>query len=260
MKLHVWFSPLGLGPADVQGRTIFVIDVLRATTLMCAALHNGARAIIPVASTEEALRLAQTIGSADVLLAGEKNCVRIPGFALGNSPLEMTEPTVKGKTIVVTTTNGTKALLAAQGAAAVYVAAAANLTLAGERAREALEQNRSVLILCAGRETAFGLDDGYCAGRLAVAALGAHRPRKGLNDAALASLDLVRRYGDDWSRPLSYSSAGRELARLGFREDVLDAGRLDAYPVLPQFHDRRVTVAPQSPFQGAPPQPQPQPS
>ena len=260
MKLHVWFTPLGLGPADVQGRTIFVIDVLRATTVMCAALHNGARAIIPVASTEEALRLAQTIGSADVLLAGEKNCVRIPGFALGNSPLEMTEPTVKGKTIVVTTTNGTKALLAAQGAAAVYVAAAANLTLAGERAREALEQNRSVLILCAGRETAFGLDDGYCAGRLAAAALGGHRPRKGLNDAALASLDLVRRYGDDWARPLSYSSAGRELARLGFREDVLDAGRLDAYPVLPQFHERRVTVAPQSPFQGAPPQPQPQPS
>jgi 2-phosphosulfolactate phosphatase len=227
---------------------------------MCAALHNGARAIIPVASTEEALRLAQTIGSADVLLAGEKNCVRIPGFALGNSPLEMTEPIVKGKTIVVTTTNGTKALLAAQGAAAVYVAAAANLTLAGERAREALEQNRSVLILCAGRETAFGLDDGYCAGRLAAAALGGHRPRKGLNDAALASLDLVRRYGDDWARPLSYSSAGRELARLGFRDDVLDAGRLDAYPVLPQFHERRVTVAPESPFQGAPPQPQPQPS
>jgi 2-phosphosulfolactate phosphatase len=260
MKLHVWFSPLGLGPADVQGRTIFVIDVLRATTVMCAALHNGARALIPVASTEEALRLAQTIGSADVLLAGEKNCVRIPGFALGNSPLEMTEPTVKGKTIVVTTTNGTKALLTAQGAAAVYVAAASNLTLAGERAREALEQNRDVLILCAGRETAFGLDDAYCAGRLAVAALGGRKPRKGLNDAALASLDLVRRYGDDWARPLSYSRAGRELARLGFRDDVLDAARLDAYPVLPQFHERRVTVAPQSQLQPAVPQPQAQPS
>ena len=260
MKLHVWFSPLGLGPADVQGRTIFVIDVLRATTVMCAALHNGARALIPVASTEEALRLAQTIGSADVLLAGEKNCVRIPGFALGNSPLEMTEPTVKGKTIVVTTTNGTKALLTAQGAAAVYVAAASNLTLAGERAREALEQNRDVLILCAGRETAFGLDDAYCAGRLAVAALGGRKPRKGLNDAALASLDLVRRYGDDWARPLSYSRAGRELARLGFRDDVLDAARLDAYPALPQFHERRVTVAPQSLLQPAGPQPQAQPS
>jgi 2-phosphosulfolactate phosphatase len=254
MKLHVWFSPLGLGPADVQGRTIFVIDVLRATTVMCAALHNGARALIPVASTEEALRLAQTIGSADVLLAGEKNCLRIPGFALGNSPLEMTEQTVKGKTIVVTTTNGTKALLSTQGAAAVYVGAAANLTLAGERAREVLEQNRDVVILCAGRETAFSLDDAYCAGRLAVAALGDRKPRKGLNDAAIASLDLVRRYGDDWARPLSYSRAGRELTRLGFHDDVLDAGRLDAYPVLPQFHERRVTVAPQSQPQASQPQ------
>jgi 2-phosphosulfolactate phosphatase len=255
MKLHVWFSPLGLGPADVQGRTIFVIDVLRATTVMCAALHNGARALIPVASTEEALRLAQTIGSADVLLAGEKGCLRIPGFALGNSPLEMTEQAVKGKTIVVTTTNGTKALLGTQGATAVYVASAANLTLAGERAREALGQNRDVVILCAGRETAFSLDDAYCAGRLAVAALGDHKPRKGLNDAALASLDLVRRYGDDWTRPLSYSRAGRELIRLGFRDDVLDAGRLDAYPVLPQFHERRVTLALQLQPQAAQPQP-----
>jgi 2-phosphosulfolactate phosphatase len=259
MKLDVWFSPIGSGPADVQGRTIFVIDVLRATTAMCAALYHGARALIPVASTEEALRLAQTIGSADVLLAGEKNCVRIPGFALGNSPLEMTEHAVKGKTIVVTTTNGTKALLAAQGAAAVYVAGAVNLTAAGERAREALEQRRDVVILCSGRGSAFGLDDAYCAGRLAVEALGGRKPRKGLNDAALASLDLVRRYGDNWERPLAYSRAGRELTRLGFGTDVLDAARLDAYPVLPHFYERRVTLAPQLQSQPAPPQPQPQP-
>ena len=135
MKLHVVFAPGGLAPADVQGRTVFVIDILRATTTMCAALDHGAKAIIPVASTEEALRLAQTIGSTDVLLAGEKDCVRIPGFHLGNSPLEMTETTVRGKTLIVTTTNGTKALLAAQGAAAVYATGAANLTLAAEKAR-----------------------------------------------------------------------------------------------------------------------------
>lgn len=245
MKLDVAFSPQGLSPADVQGRVVFVTDILRATTTMCAALHHGAKALIPVASTEEALRLAQTIGSRDVLLAGEKDCVRIPGFALGNSPLEMVDGVVRGKTIIVTTTNGTKALLAAQGALAVYAVAAANLSVAGERARESLERDRGVLILCAGRESSFGLDDAYCAGRLAVAALGGRRPRRGLNDAAIASLDLVRRYGDDWSRPLRRSRAGRELLRLGFERDVADSGRLDAYPVLPQFHERRVTIAPQ---------------
>jgi 2-phosphosulfolactate phosphatase len=244
MKLHVVFAPGGLTPADVQGRTVFVIDILRATTTMCAALDHGAKAIIPVASTEEALRLAQTIGSADVLLAGEKDCVRIPGFHLGNSPLEMSETAVRGKTLIVTTTNGTKALLAAQGAAAVYATGAANLTLAAEKAREEIERDGSVLVVCAGRDGAFSLDDAYCAGRLAAAALESRKPRRGLNDAAIASLDLVRRYGDRWERPLTYSRAGRELIHLGFRYDVLDAARLDAYPVLAYFHDRRVTLAP----------------
>jgi 2-phosphosulfolactate phosphatase len=243
MRLDVVFSPAALTSAEVQGRTAFVIDILRATTSICAALHHGAKALIPVASTEEALRLAQTIGSTDVLLAGEKNCLRIPGFQLGNSPLEMTEPAVRGKTVIVTTTNGTKAMLACQGAAAVYGTCAGNLSASAEKARETLERDDRVLIVCAGRDGAFSLDDAYCAGRLAAAALGDHRSRRGLNDAAIASLDLVRRYGDDWQRPLRYSRAGRELIKLGFRDDVLDAARLDAYPVLAHFHERRVTLA-----------------
>jgi 2-phosphosulfolactate phosphatase len=242
MKLDVVFSPAGLTSAEVQGRTVFVIDILRATTSMCAALAHGAKAIIPVASAEEALRLAQTIGSADVLLAGEQNCLPIPGFPLGNSPREMSESTVRGKTLVVTTTNGTKALLACQGAAAVYPAAAANLTAAAEKAGEVLERDKELVILCAGRDGVFSLDDAYCAGRLVAATLGSRKPRRGFNDAAIAAMDLVRRYGESWERPLLRSRAGRELARLGFRDDVIDAARLDAYPVLVHFHDRRVTV------------------
>src|SRR5439155_621182 len=190
MRLDVLFTPVGLTPAEVQGRTVFVLDILRATTAMCAALNHGAKAMIPVASTEEALRLAQTIGSADVLLAGEQNCVRIPGFHLGNSPLEMTESAVRSKTIIVTTTNGTKALLACQGAAAVYPACAANLSLAAEKAREVLERDRDLLVVCAGRDSAFSLDDAYCAGRLVAAVLGGRRPRRGLNDAGIAGLGV----------------------------------------------------------------------
>jgi 2-phosphosulfolactate phosphatase len=244
MRVDVFFTPAGLGAAEVQGRIVFVIDILRATTSICAALSHGAKAIIPVGSTEEALRLSQTIGSADVLLAGEKNCVRIPGFHLGNSPLEMTETAVRGKTIVVTTSNGTGALLACQGAAAVYPAAAVNLSAAAERAREALEADQQVLIVCAGRDGAFSLDDAYCAGRLAAAMFGGTKPRSALNDAGLASLDLVRRYGSRWIRPLTYSRAGRELVRLGFRADLRAAARLDAYPILPHFHERRITLMP----------------
>jgi 2-phosphosulfolactate phosphatase len=244
MRVGVAFTPVGLTQAEIHGRVVFVIDILRATTTMCAALSHGAKAVIPVSSTEEALRLAQTIGSTDVRLAGERNCVRIPGFHLGNSPLEMTESAVRGKTIILTTSNGTDALLACHASASVFPTAAANLSLAGERGREALEAEQSILIVCAGRYGEFALDDAYCAGRLTAAIFGSTKPRRELNDAGLASLDLVRRYGEQWERPLRHSRSGRELIRLGFRDDVRDAARLDAYPVLAQFHERRVTPVP----------------
>ena len=244
MKIDIAFTPAGLSQADLHGRVVFVIDILRATTTMCAALYNGARSIIPVSSTEEGLRLAQTIGSTDVLLAGERNCARIPGFHLGNSPLEMKPSVVKGKTLILTTSNGTDALLACHSAGTVYPAAAANLSVAAELGREAVEANRPILIVCAGRKGAFALDDAYCAGRLAAAIAGGTKPRRSLNDAALASLALVRRYGEEWERPLRTSRSGRELLKLGFGDDLSDAARLDAYPVSMQFHERRVTLVP----------------
>ncbi len=117
------------------------------------------------------------------------------------------------------------------------------MSAAAEKAREVLESDRHILIVCAGREAAFSLDDAYCAGRFAAAVLGSPRPRRGLNDAAIACLDLVRRYRDGWERPLTYSRAGRELVKLGFREDLREAARMDAYPVLPLYHERRVTLA-----------------
>jgi 2-phosphosulfolactate phosphatase len=244
MKVEVLFTPALMSPGQVHGRVVFVIDILRATTTMCAALSRGARAMIPVASTEEALRLAQTIGSTDVLLAGEKDCLRIPGFPLGNSPLEMTERAVRGKTIILTTTNGTRALLACQGASAVYPTAVVNLSMAVEKARDTLEAEQHIIVVCSGRGGAFSLDDAYCAGRLIAMVLGDRKPRPGLDDAAIACLDLVRRYGDRWERPLAYSRAGRELIRLGLGDDLREAARVDAYPVLPHFHERRVTLVP----------------
>jgi 2-phosphosulfolactate phosphatase len=244
MKLEVLFSPAGFVPHEAAGRAVFVIDVLRATTTICAALHNGARAVVPVSTAEEATRLAQTLGPEDVVLAGERGSERIPGFALGNSPLEMAESAVRGKTLVMTTTNGTAALLAAQGARETYVASAANLAVAGAKAHELWTERKDLVILCAGRESRFALEDAYAAGRLAYEALGRRRTRKGLNDAALVAVDLVRRYGMSWERPFALCVAGRHLTRLGMANDVADAGRENAYPVLPLFHERRITAVP----------------
>ena len=244
MSVDVVLTPHGLSPSEVAGRTVFVVDILRATTTICAALHHGARAVIPVATSEEAVRLAQTIGSGDILLAGERDCEPIPGFPLGNSPREMTEEVVRGKTLVMTTTNGTKALLAAQGAAAIHPVAASNISVAAERARGALERGQAITVVCAGRRGEFALDDAYCAGRLVHAAVRGRARGHALNDAAIACLDLVRRYRGQWTRPLAASAGGRDLMRLGYREDLRDAARPDAYPVLAQFHERRVTVMP----------------
>lgn len=245
MRIDVAFTPAGLAASEVAGRVVFVVDTLRAATTMCAALHHGARGIVPVESIEEAMRLAQTLDRSEVLLTGERKGVRIDGFDLGNSPLEMTPEAVAGKTLVMTTTNGTRALLAAAGGGgvAVYVAAPANMSLAVARAREALEAGTGLLVLCSGRERAFALDDAYTAGRVIRGALDGRRIRKGLNDAALVCLDITRRPSRDWRGPLRRSAAGRALRRIGFEADVEEAAKQDRYPVLPVFADRRLVAS-----------------
>ncbi len=239
MKLDVLFSPAGLASHEVAGRPVFVIDILRSTTVIAAALFRGARAVVPVATAEEASRLAQNLGAGSAVLVGERHGEPIAGFDLDNSPVEVTEERVRDKTIVMTTTNGIPAFLASQGASVVYGAAACNLTVAGTRAQALLVERRDLVILCAGREGKFALDDAYTAGRLAVFAMGGSRRRRGLNDAALVALDLARRYGTDWERPLRRSVAGRHLlsSRPGDFEMAL---REDAFPVLPVLKDRRI--------------------
>ena len=96
--------------ADVSGRTAIVIDVLRATSSMAAALNAGARSVHAVATVEDARGLAERLGREDTVLGGERESVRLPGFDLGNSPLEYTGDVVAGKRIVMTTTNGTQAI------------------------------------------------------------------------------------------------------------------------------------------------------
>ena len=84
MKIDVVYTPSAVAPADLAGRTVVVIDVLRATTTIAVALANGAKAVLPAGSTEEAMRIAQNLERDSVILAGERKSVRIEGFALGN--------------------------------------------------------------------------------------------------------------------------------------------------------------------------------
>ena len=243
MRIEVYFSPNSLAPNELAGRTVAVVDLLRASTTIAVALAAGAKEILPAASTEEALRIAQNLERDQVVLAGERKSVRIEGFALGNSPAEFTPEVVGGKTVVLTTTNGTQALLAAQGAKEVVVAAAVNFTAVVQRLRPALEASGDLVILCSGHDRRFALEDAFAAGRIAKVLLpegGLRRVR--VNDGALAALEIARHFGEKWLRALRASRHGQELAALGFSDDLRACATQDSHPVVPLFADHRITA------------------
>ncbi|HXL12015.1 MAG TPA: 2-phosphosulfolactate phosphatase [Gemmatimonadales bacterium] len=239
MKIDVYFTPLGLGAGDLGGRAIIVIDVLRATTTIVTALANGAKAVIPAATSEEAVRLASHLEKDGVLLAGERRSVKIDGFALGNSPREMTPAAVAGKTIVLATTNGTPALVAAQGGEPVLVGAPANFRALGEQARQLLAARGDLVVICAGREKQFAIEDAYTAGRLVKAAKKGIR-QVALNDAARAALVLTEQFAS-WKEALEDSEAALQLAEADLVEDVTFAAKADRFGVVPTYANRRIT-------------------
>ncbi len=244
MKVAVVFTPAGLNQGALAGRPVLVLDILRATTTIAAALARGARAVLPAASAEDALKLAQNLERESVLLAGERRSERISGFDLGNSPLEMTPEVVGGKTLVMTTTNGIPAVLAAAEGRPVILGAAVNFRAAAAAARQASEETGELAILCAGRDKGFALEDAYAAGRF-VEAIVPGRLRRSLevNDAVLAARELVRKFGADWGKVLSASAHGRYLKRLGFAPDLAFAAQESVLEVVPLYTDRRITAA-----------------
>jgi len=147
---------------DLSGKTVVVIDVLRATSVMITALANGAKAIIPVLTPEDAIREAGKHASGTCLVCGEHNAQKIDGFDLGNSPLEFTREVVEGKTLIMTTTNGTRALKACRNAKEVFIGAFLNL----DAIMQQVKYKENLVLLSAGTNGKFSLDDGLCAGMI----------------------------------------------------------------------------------------------
>jgi 2-phosphosulfolactate phosphatase len=239
MKLDVYFTPPGPALGDLAGRGVVIIDVLRATTSIIAALANGARAVVPTASSEEAVRMTANLERDNFVLAGERRYMAIPGFPLGNSPREMTPDQVGAKTVYLATTNGTPALVAAQGAEPVLVGAAVNFSALADRAGALLRERGDLAIICAGRERQFALEDTYAAGRLVKAV------KKGLrklilNDGAEVALALTQRY-KNWLDAFTASEAGRALQALDLGDDVTFSAQVDRFAIVPVYSDRRIT-------------------
>ncbi len=122
MRLDVFFTPNQVKPPDTQGRLVVIVDVLRASTTVATALGNGAKTVIPLEGPDEVITRATEFARSQTRLAGEQKMHPISGFDLGNSPQAFTPEVVEGKTILLTTTNGTRALLGVQGARDIVVA------------------------------------------------------------------------------------------------------------------------------------------
>ena len=240
MRVDVYFGVQGLQPASVQGRLVAVIDVLRASTVAAIALANGARAVVPLESSDEVITRSKGFDRSEVRLAGERRMNPIPGFDLGNSPREFTREAVEGKTVLFTTTNGTGAFLAVQGARDVVVASYVNFSAVLTMMRTAVRAGTDVSIICAGREKEFALEDAGCAGRY-VRQLATRTPDMEMNDGARASELIAKRYGDRIDQLFADSAHGRALAEGGFAEDLVTCAQIDSHAIIPIYQDRQIT-------------------
>jgi 2-phosphosulfolactate phosphatase len=218
MRVHVAFTPA----EDVGAPVGIVVDVLRATSTICQALAAGYRRVLCCGEVDEAREIAAREGNA--VLAGERQTVLIPGFDFGNSPREFLEPAAE--TLVLTTTNGTRLLVAAAARCElVLVGSLLNLGAVVEAARGDGEE---VAILCAGVRGELALDDAYCAGRIAETLGG------DLADSAVAAIRLAHTFAGA-EEGLSSSQSARNLQASGLDGDIAWCARESVVDAVPRF-------------------------
>ena len=233
MKLDVCFTPNDFDTTQYYGYHAVVIDVLRATTSIATACANGCDGLIPVSSIEDANAIK--LQNPNVLLAGEREGLLIPGFDLGNSPYEYSREQVAGKTIVLTTTNGTVAMNKVSSAPKVYTMSFANASAVICALHQACE---NTVIVCAGSAGSFSLEDTLCAG-LAADRL-SHIAE--LSDTAMAAQAMYRDFAGNLLKRVLQSSHASYLCRIGFEKDVALCLQQDILDVAPVFKDGIITL------------------
>ncbi|HVP37871.1 MAG TPA: 2-phosphosulfolactate phosphatase [Candidatus Saccharimonadales bacterium] len=221
--------------ADLRGGVVLVVDVLRATTTLAVAFAHGAAEALPAGDVPTALRLADGLAHAGVLLCGERGGKRIPGFDLGNSPLEYTCERVAGRPLVFASTNGSRALAALRGVARAGAAALVN---AGAAARWAAGA-AALTLLCSGEEGRESPEDLLGAGAV-LAELERSGAEPGLDRLSARARDMYREARGDLHAALRACPHGAYLESLGFAEDLKVAARQDSLPGVPRWRDGRL--------------------
>jgi 2-phosphosulfolactate phosphatase len=229
LDLHVAFVPEEAGP--LRGRTAVVIDVIRATTSLLLMLERGCAEVLILPTVDAARQYRRA--HPDVLLAGEQSGLAPEGFDFGNSPEAFAHAALADRRIAFATTNGTRAVHAAAGAAAVFLGCLRNRTAAARGAAAvADESGEGLCLVCAGREGFFSLDDAYTAGAI-VDAVRESYPDVRLTDAAAAA-DLLYRSVPDPAELFRQTRAGRNVIEIGLAGDLAYCASVDQSTLVPR--------------------------
>src|SRR4030042_2835716 len=217
MLIDIQFLPSPPNSYLFSDRVVVVIDILRATSTMVQAMLQGVLEIIPVAAVEEAFQMAKVFPRGSIILGGERESKKIPGFDLGNSPKEYVAERVKGKKLILTTTNGTKAFHVVSSGREILVGSFFNI---GVTAQRCLELNKDLIIFPSGDEGNFSLEDTICGGMLIELIMEKGEKRIVLSDASRCAQILYKKFKDNLSEDLSLSHHGKKLINRGFEEDL----------------------------------------
>jgi 2-phosphosulfolactate phosphatase len=221
----------------LAGGVAVVVDVLRATTTIIHALAAGCTAVRPCKEVEEARKLAGQMRAGRVLLGGERGGVPLPGFDLGNSPHEYTTHLCHGNTLVLTTSNGTRALLRAAEAERIVLAGFVNYSAVCEQLHH---DPRPIHIVCAGTNGEVALEDTLLAGALVDYLCETIETR--LNDSARLAWDCFEHHGQVLLGALEIGSGGAKLRALGYDDDIRAAAQVDQFNLVPELRKNPLRV------------------
>lgn len=233
MKIDVFLIPVNDKELHFENSVVLMIDVLRASTTICASLHNGAKEIIPCDTMDKAAQIFNNLSRQSSFLGGERNGIKPNGFQAGNSPVEYTADRVKSRTIILTTTNGTKIFRLARGAKYRVIGGFVNISVVSEFLGKYINSGtNSIQILCAGNNGRLSYEDTICAGAF-INRIKGYFPELEMSDSAHAAENLYNLHSADMIEFLSSREHATVLRKLGFDEDINIALTNDIYPVIP---------------------------
>ena len=218
---------------DVAGKTVVVIDVLRATSVISTALSNGAKEVITTTSVDGAVKLKDDMS----LLGGERKALKIDGFDLSNSPLEYSRDIVEGKKIILTTTNGTVAINKSKNANNIYIGCMLNGRAV---AKKIAEEDKDTVILCAGTYGKFSLDDFICAGKIIYETISINDAQ--LDDFSTAALCSYKDHKNDTLSYVKLASHYKYLLSIGLECDIKYCFKEDMIKCVPKYDSGKITI------------------